>query len=60
MFEPGQKYQVQAVLKWDSMASYDEAHKAPVAAAVFGDIPKFTEAKPDVVKGNIIDQKSFR
>ncbi|KAK3181812.1 hypothetical protein K4F52_006879 [Lecanicillium sp. MT-2017a] len=52
-FEPGQTYQIQASLKWDSAESWASA-SAPscdAAKAVFGDIPNFTTAQPVVLKG---------
>ncbi|OAQ64081.1 ethyl tert-butyl ether degradation EthD [Pochonia chlamydosporia 170] len=46
-------YQIQAILKFESLAAYETARAGPNSAAVFGDIPKFTTAKPIVLKGGI-------
>ncbi|KAJ6779289.1 hypothetical protein PWT90_07904 [Aphanocladium album] len=58
-FPPGQKYQVQAILKWDTLESYAAASKSESAAVVLGDIAKFTTAKPDVFFGTRNASKSF-
>ncbi|TQV90931.1 hypothetical protein V2A60_008392 [Cordyceps javanica] len=52
VFEPGQKYQVQAILKWDKLESLDKAKEGEAGVKVLGDIAKFTAAKPDIVVGN--------
>ncbi|OAQ96880.1 hypothetical protein LLEC1_04350 [Akanthomyces lecanii] len=52
VLEPGQQYQIQAILKWDSLESFSKAKEGEAGANVFGDIPKFTTAKPDAVVGN--------
>ncbi|ATY62598.1 Ethyl tert-butyl ether degradation EthD [Cordyceps militaris CM01] len=49
---PGQKYQIQAILKWDSLESLEKAKGGEAGAKVFGDIVQYTAAKPDVVVGN--------
>ncbi|KAJ3497749.1 hypothetical protein NLG97_g1671 [Lecanicillium saksenae] len=58
-FSPGQQYQVQAILKWDSLDSYEVAKKSATAAVVLGDIANFTTAKPDIFFGNRNASKSF-
>ncbi|KAM3507845.1 hypothetical protein MY11210_006982 [Beauveria gryllotalpidicola] len=50
--EPEQQYQVQAILKWDSLECFAKAKQGEAGANVFGDIPNYTAAKPDVVVGN--------
>ncbi|KAJ4148602.1 hypothetical protein LMH87_003065 [Akanthomyces muscarius] len=52
VLEPGQQYQVQAILKWDTLESLAKAKGGEAGAKVFGDIAQFTTAKPDVVVGN--------
>lgn len=49
---PGQKYQIQALLKWDKLSSWDTADTSAAAQIVYGDIPNFTLAKPDIFKGD--------
>lgn len=49
---PGQKYQILALLKWDKLSSWETADTSAAAQIVYGDIPKFTLAKPDIFKGN--------
>ncbi|KAI9151531.1 hypothetical protein HJFPF1_08735 [Paramyrothecium foliicola] len=46
------EYQITAVLRWDSLESFDKAGKDEI----FADIPNFTEAKPLLLKGTV--QKS--
>jgi hypothetical protein len=48
---PDQPYQIQASLKFDTLAAWDAASTGPSSAIIFGDIPNFTTAKPLVVKG---------
>ena len=46
-FAEGDPYQVQAILKWDSLASWQNAPKEKV----LGDVPNFTAAQPILVTG---------
>lgn len=50
-FAPDQIYQIQAILKFESLAAWEAASTGKNSEAVFGDIAKFTTAKPVVVKG---------
>ncbi|KAF7550652.1 hypothetical protein G7Z17_g5566 [Cylindrodendrum hubeiense] len=50
-FSEGSAYQVQATLRWDSLESFEKAAAGSTATTVFGDIPSFTTAKPDLFKG---------
>ncbi|OAA55202.1 Ethyl tert-butyl ether degradation EthD [Cordyceps fumosorosea ARSEF 2679] len=59
VLEPGQKYQIQAILRWDSLESVAKATAGEAAAKVFADVPKFTAAKPDVVFGGKTGGKSL-
>ncbi len=52
VLEPGQQYQIQAILKWDSLESLAKAQGGEAGAKVFGDVAKYTTAKPEVVVGN--------
>ncbi|PQK14550.1 hypothetical protein BB8028_0005g00810 [Beauveria bassiana] len=52
VLEPGQQYQIQAILKWDSLESLAKAKQGEAGAKVLGDIPNYTTAKPDIVAGN--------
>ncbi|KAG5930536.1 hypothetical protein E4U42_007193 [Claviceps africana] len=47
---PGQPYQVQAILKFGSLAAWERA-SSEAGAVVFADIPAFTSAEPLVLKG---------
>ncbi|KAK2608506.1 hypothetical protein QQS21_002968 [Conoideocrella luteorostrata] len=51
-FEPGLPYQIQAVLKFDTLAEWEAASTGKNAPPVFDDIPKFTTAQPVVLKGS--------
>ncbi|KAG5978538.1 hypothetical protein E4U55_006088 [Claviceps digitariae] len=48
---PGQTFQIQAVLKFTSLAAWEQASLPETAGPVFGDLPAFTTAKPLVLKG---------
>ncbi|KAK8918203.1 ethyl tert-butyl ether degradation EthD [Metarhizium anisopliae] len=50
-FAPDQIYQIQAILKFESLAAWEAASTGKNSEAVFGDIAKFTTAEPVVVKG---------
>ncbi|KAM3554307.1 hypothetical protein ARSEF4850_006514 [Beauveria asiatica] len=56
---PGQQYQIQAILKWDSEESFAKAKQGEAAAQVMGDIPNYTTAKPDIVVGHKKAEKSL-
>lgn len=47
-YESGQPFQVQAILKWDSIESFKKAPSEEILA----DIPKFTPAQPYIVPGD--------
>lgn len=49
--DAGQPFQVQALLRWDSVAAWDAASTGPHGVTVFADIPNFTTAQPVAVKG---------
>ncbi|KAK9413303.1 hypothetical protein SUNI508_02502 [Seiridium unicorne] len=46
-------YAVQAILQWESIGAFDKAAGEAGAAVVFGDIPKFTDIQPLLLKGDI-------
>ncbi|KAH7157271.1 hypothetical protein B0J13DRAFT_671124 [Dactylonectria estremocensis] len=46
-------YQVQAVLKWDSLDSVATGLSSAGAEQIFGDIKNFTTAEPIVQKGDV-------
>ncbi|TWU71994.1 hypothetical protein ED733_003032 [Metarhizium rileyi] len=50
-FASDQPYQVQATLKFASLAAWEAASTGKNSANVFGDIPTFTTAEPVVLKG---------
>ncbi|KAG6005549.1 hypothetical protein E4U21_007875 [Claviceps maximensis] len=54
---PGQTYQVQAVLKFTSLAAWEQAVSSETAVTVFGDVPAFTTAEPIVFKGETMSFK---
>ena len=47
----GQDYQVQAIMRWTSLESFEKAFAGPSASKIVGDVPNFTTAKPVVFKG---------
>lgn len=58
--EPGQKYQVLAILKWDKVSSWDAmVANEKAASAVAADIPNFTTAETDILRGSTLTQKSI-
>ncbi|OAA38463.1 Ethyl tert-butyl ether degradation EthD [Beauveria brongniartii RCEF 3172] len=59
VLESGQQYQIQAILKWDSLESFAKAKQGEAGAKVMGDIPNYTTAKPDIVVGNKKGEKSL-
>ncbi|KAM3502384.1 hypothetical protein MY10362_004893 [Beauveria mimosiformis] len=59
VLEPEQQYQIQAILKWDSLESFAKAKQGEASAKVMGDIPNYTTAKPDIVVGNKKGEKSL-
>ncbi|KAI9662940.1 MAG: hypothetical protein M1821_007987 [Bathelium mastoideum] len=52
-FSAGQAYQIQTIMKWKSLASFDAAAADPVAAELFGDVKNFTTAESILLKGNV-------
>ncbi|KAI8652511.1 hypothetical protein NCS57_01315200 [Fusarium keratoplasticum] len=52
-------YQVQATLKWKSIADFEAAAASPAAEKVFGDIKNFTSAEPILLKGDVVASQSL-
>ncbi|KAJ4316993.1 hypothetical protein N0V84_007588 [Fusarium piperis] len=52
-------YQVQATLKWKSVADFEAAAASPAAEKVFGDIKNFTSAQPVLLKGDVVASQSL-
>ncbi|KAG5988443.1 hypothetical protein E4U43_004749 [Claviceps pusilla] len=50
----GEAFQIQAVLRFPSLALWDEVTKLETSRAVFRDIPAFTSAQPLVLRGEAI------
>ncbi|KZZ96118.1 Dimeric alpha-beta barrel [Moelleriella libera RCEF 2490] len=57
--DAGQPFQVQALLRWDSVAAWDAASTGPHGESVFADIPNFTTAQPVAVKGTTEAKADF-
>ncbi|KAG6019315.1 hypothetical protein E4U41_003287 [Claviceps citrina] len=51
---PGQAHQVQALVRFDSLAAWEAASRGAHAEAVFGDIAAFTAAEPLVLRGEVV------
>lgn len=49
----GQSYEIQTLLKFDSLDKWEAASVGVNAAAVFGDLPNFTTAKPLILRGSL-------
>ncbi|KAI0596563.1 ethyl tert-butyl ether degradation EthD [Biscogniauxia sp. FL1348] len=45
---------VQAVITWESMEAWKTASASPEAKDIFGDIPKFTNIEPTIIKGEVV------
>ncbi|EEU36657.1 uncharacterized protein NECHADRAFT_51984 [Fusarium vanettenii 77-13-4] len=52
-------YQVQATLKWKSIADFEAAAASPAAEKVFGDIKNFTSAEPILLKGDVVASQTL-
>ncbi|CAI4214302.1 unnamed protein product [Parascedosporium putredinis] len=57
-FEEGSPYQIQATTKWKSIEAFEAAAgNQEVMAAVIGDVPNYTTAKPTFLKGKTVGSK---
>ncbi|KAI1869702.1 uncharacterized protein JN550_005683 [Neoarthrinium moseri] len=46
-------YVITAALKWDNLGAFDAAVAALGGAEIFADVPKFTDIKPILLKGDV-------
>lgn len=52
-------YQVQAILKWKSIADFEAAAATPSAGKIFGDVKNFTSAEPILLKGDVVASQTL-
>ncbi|KAG8166355.1 hypothetical protein KVR01_002044 [Diaporthe batatas] len=50
----GGPYAIQTTMLWDSLESFQKAAGAEESAAVFADVPNFTNSKPAILSGPIV------
>ncbi|KAH8765597.1 hypothetical protein F5883DRAFT_102270 [Diaporthe sp. PMI_573] len=50
----GGPYAIQTTMLWESLESFQAAAAAEESAAVFADVPNFTNVKPVLVSGGVV------
>lgn len=50
----GGPYAIQTTMLWESLESFQKAAAAEESAAVFADVPNFTNSKPVLLSGGVV------
>lgn len=52
--QSGGPYAIQTTMLWESLESFQKASSAEDSAAVFADVPNFTNVKPVLLSGGVV------